>query len=138
VIGPAEHNTTPGVPLPAESGFFHESVRPIFEQTCAGCHAGSSPEAGMVLGGNVSSAVIVRNLVHVMAVRGGQYKRIAPGMPQQSWLYLKASGIAATANCTGTCNAQVMPPTGKVTLTQVQLEALRKWIADGAPAPVNP
>jgi hypothetical protein len=92
----------------------------------------------MVLGGSVSSAAIVGNLVNVKSSRGGQFKRISPSDPQQSWLYLKASGMAAMAGCMGTCNGQVMPPTGMVTLTQAQLDTIRRWIMDGAAAPTMP
>lgn len=129
----------PTAPLPAETGYFHEQVRPILENNCAGCHGPKSPEGNLILGGNVSSAKIVENLVNVTSVRGGQFKRVVPSQPDQSWLYLKASGKAANAGCTGAmCNGQVMPPTGgPVTLTTAELDILKKWIADGAPAPTQ-
>jgi hypothetical protein len=126
----------PNAPLPVEHGVFHETVRPILEKTCSSCHSESSPEAGMSLGGHISSADVVKGLVNVQAMHGGQFKRIVPNNPDQSWLYLKASGLAANAGCTGTtCNNQVMPPTGQVTLTQTELNAIRQWIVDGAAAP---
>ena len=134
-VGPKVVDPDPD-PLPAERGLFHETVRPIFEQICSGCHSESSPEAGMSLGGHISSAAVVENLVNIQAMHGGQFKRIAPSQPEQSWLYLKVSGMAAAAGCTGAaCNPQTMPPTGQVTLTPEQLEAIRNWIAQGAPAP---
>jgi hypothetical protein len=127
--------TRPDGPLPTEHGFFHERVRPILEKTCSGCHSETSPEGRLTLGGHVSSADIVEGLVNVQSARGGQFKRVVPGNADQSWLYLKASGGAARAGCTGTCNAQTMPPAGRVTLTQAELDVMRQWIADGAPAP---
>jgi hypothetical protein len=61
---------------------------------------------------------------------------VLPGNAQQSWLYLKASGMAMAAGCSGAaCNAQVMPPTGQVTLSATDLDTIRQWISDGAPAP---
>jgi hypothetical protein len=87
------------------------------------------------LAGQISSANIVAGLVNVQAARGGQFQRIVPGSPEQSWLYLKISGLASTAGCTGTCNTQVMPPAGQVTLTQDELGVIRQWIASGAPPP---
>lgn len=44
--------------------------------------------------------------------------------------------VQDTAGCTASsCNNQVMPPTGKVTLTDSELGILRQWIVDGAPPP---
>jgi uncharacterized membrane protein len=123
-------------PLPVEHGVFHEMVRPILEKNCSSCHSESSPEAGMSLGGHISSADIVKGIVNVQTMHGGQFKRIVPKSADQSWLYLKASGMAAAAGCTGaTCNAQVMPPVGQVTLTQAELDTIRQWIANGAAPP---
>jgi hypothetical protein len=122
--------------LPIEHGVFHERVRPILEKTCSSCHSETSPEAGLSLGGQISSADIVRALVNVPAMHGGQFARIVPGNAQQSWLYLKASGMAAGAGCSGgACNTQVMPPTGRVTLNDSDLMTIEGWIADGAAAP---
>jgi hypothetical protein len=138
MIGPVRPATGSTQPLPEEAGVFHEQVRPILETTCAGCHSGGSPEAGLVLGGQVSSAAIVGNLVDVQAVRGGQFKRVVARNPMQSWLYLKAAGMAVNAGCTGMCNNQVMPPTGMVTLTTAELGTIQRWIMDGAAAPTMP
>ncbi len=129
-------------PLPVESGFFHEKVRPIFENPankCSGCHSASGPEAAMSLGGHISSRDIVANLVNKQAVDGGQYKRIVPGQPDQSWLYLKITG--ATSSCTpsstGLCVTGVMPPASDGTLTVSAEDAaiVRQWIMDGAQGP---
>ena len=133
VPGSSEPNTDP---LPVEHGVFHEQVRPILEKTCSGCHGDQSPEAAMSLGGHISSADVVADLINVQSMHGGQFKRVVPGQPNQSWLYLKAAGLAAKAGCSGAaCNTQVMPPTGAVTLTQAQLDTIRQWIADGAAVP---
>jgi hypothetical protein len=125
-------------PLPEEHGFFHETIRPLFDKTCSGCHTANSPQGQIVLGGHISSADVVANLVNVQATGGGQFRRVVPGNPDESWLYLKVSGRAAAAGCKGTaCNAEVMPPTGEVTLTDAQLGAIRRWILDGAPGPTS-
>jgi hypothetical protein len=126
-------------PLPTESGYFHEQVRPIFDKYCMGCHRGSSPEAGLALAGQISSASIVSSLVGRPSTYGGQFQRVVAGNPNQSWLYLKVTGMSASAGCTGAaCRTGVMPPAGQVTLTAAELEIIRKWIADGAPAPTQP
>jgi hypothetical protein len=129
-----------GTPLPDEHGFFHENVRPAFERVCVGCHSESSPEAGMSLAGQISSADIVLNLVNVQTFDGGQFKRIVPGHPEQSWVYLKASGLAADAGCVGDrCITQPMPPgaTADGRLTSQELDTLKQWILDGAPGPTD-
>lgn len=127
-----------GVPLPVEHGFFHEQVRPIFERVCSGCHSEASPEANLSLGGQISSADVVKGLVSGQSAHGGQFLRVVPGNPAKSWLYLKVSGMAAAAGCTGAmCMTGVMPPAGMVTLSQTELGAIRQWIMDGAPAPTN-
>ena len=127
-------------PLPEETGFFHERVRPILEEHCLACHSGSGPQGNLVLAGNVSSAQIVAGLVNEPAFFGGQFARVVPERPDQSWLYLKVSGAAQSAGCQGSmCNLQVMPPSGGVvTLSETELATLREWIASGAPAPTAP
>ncbi|MGE5785180.1 MAG: hypothetical protein ACM3ZE_11345 [Myxococcales bacterium] len=126
-------------PLPEERGYFHEQVRPILEKTCSGCHGENGPQAAMSLTGKISSADIVKGLVNVKSMYGGQFLRVVPGSAEQSWLYLKASGLAATAGCQGSnCSNDVMPPTsGEVTLSDSELETIRQWIMDGAPAPTS-
>jgi hypothetical protein len=133
----------PSAPLPIESGFFHEQVRPLFESQknlCSGCHAETGANAMLRLGGHVSSKEIVAGLVDRPSKDGGQFKLVVPGAPDESWLYLKASGKAAEAGCQASASAQcitgVMPPsTGGPTLTAQELQTLRQWITDGAAGP---
>jgi hypothetical protein len=123
-----------------ETGYFHDNVRPIFETDanhCSSCHgpAQTSPYSGLTLGGSISSQCIVERLTRA-ANGGGQYKLVEPGDPDKSWLYLKASGKAEGAGCMSSdpnkpCNSATMPPSGR-TMTDAELEILRKWIADGA------
>ena len=121
-----------------EHGEFHEQVRPILEKNCSSCHSESSPEAGLSLGGHISSAEVVKNLLDVQSMHGGQFKRVRAGDPAGSWLYLKVAGTAASASCAGMmCNAQVMPPAGKVTLSAADLATIRAWIEGGAAAPTQ-
>ncbi|XXX72501.1 hypothetical protein WMF30_33120 [Sorangium sp. So ce134] len=147
VINP-ELNPDPTDPLPEESGVFHTTVRPIFESAihkCSGCHAAPStgPQAGLSLGGDISSADIVAGLVNKASRGGGQFKLVVPGNPDQSWLYLKVAGTAGNAGCrpsgSATCNPGVMPQAadGRPTVTSAELAAIRQWIQDGAPAPTS-
>jgi len=126
-----------------ETGYFHTTVRPIFENDanhCSACHgpAQTSPYAGLTLGGSISSSCLVERLKRA-SNDGGQFQLVVPGDPESSWLYLKASGKAETAGCTSTdpnkpCNSATMPPSGR-TMTDAELEILRQWIADGANYP---
>lgn len=126
-----------------EKGDFHTKVRPIFEAAsnkCASCHGPSqtSPYASLTLGGQVSSKCVVERLKR-QSTDGGQFKLVEPGDPDKSFLYLKASGKADAAGCVSSdpakpCNTAAMPPGGK-TMTDAELETLRKWIADGANYP---
>jgi hypothetical protein len=131
-------------PLPVESGFFHEQVRPIFENPnnkCSGCHSETGPEAGLSLGGNISSRKIVDAIVNKASIDGGQYKRIVPGQPSQSWLFLKVTNMAMSAGCVASSTAQcltgVMPPdsSGHVTLSDADIATIKQWINDGAAGP---
>jgi hypothetical protein len=127
-----------------ETGYFHTTVRPIFETEtnhCASCHGPSqtSPYADLTLGGQVSSKCIVERLKRPSR-DGGQFQLVVPGDPDHSYLYLKPAGAAAEAGCVSTdpnrpCNTAPMPPGGKMTMTSEQLTILRQWILDGANYP---
>jgi hypothetical protein len=116
-----------------ELGVFAQTVRPIFDSVCGGCHSALGPTAGLTLGGpGVSSAEVRQGLVGVLATNG-EYALIAPGEPDKSWVYLKASGEAANASCTRACDRESMPPSG-TRLSAAQLMTLRQWILSGATA----
>lgn len=133
----------PNEPLPVESGFFHEKVRPLFQSQknlCSGCHAETGANAKLRLGGHVSSADIVKGLVDQPSRGGGQFKLVVPGDPDKSWLYLKAAGKAEAAGCQPSSSAQcipgVMPPSmAGPTLSAEELATLHQWIKDGAAGP---
>ncbi|WP_437597058.1 hypothetical protein WMF28_31125 [Sorangium sp. So ce590] len=141
-LDPDEVNN-PNEPLPVESGFFHEKVRPIFatnKNLCSGCHAETGANAKLILGGHISSRKIVDGLVNKPSRDGGQFKLVVPGDPENSWLYRKAAGTAETAGCvesaTAVCISGVMPPSGAgPTVSQDELAILRQWIQDGAAGP---
>jgi hypothetical protein len=131
---------------PVQTGVFVDTIRPIFESStnkCTGCHGRSGANGNLTLGGSdcVKSSDIVAALVNQPSAEGGQFKLVVPGDPDHSWLYLKATGKAATAGCmpvTGGagCNTESMPAgANAVTLNQTQQDALRSWIMNGAVAP---
>lgn len=135
----------PDEPLPHETGFFHEQVRPIFESMtnkCSGCHAERGANARLSLGGHISSKAIVAGLVNKPSRSGGQYKLVVPGDPDKSWLYRKIADQAKNAGCQPSAEAQcitgVMPPAmNGPTLSAAELQTVRQWILDGAKGPEN-
>jgi hypothetical protein len=85
------------------------------------------------LGGSISSKCVIERLKRE-SISGGQYKLVEPGDPENSWLYLKAAGIADGAGCidgVNACNTAPMPPSGR-TMTEAELQILYDWIAAGA------
>jgi hypothetical protein len=127
----AGNGTTGPVTTSPETGEFATQVRPFLDSTCAGCHGPIAPTAGMTLGGSgVSSADVIAGLVGMKA-SNGEYNLIEPGVPDESWVYLKASGGVASVSCTRPCDRESMPPSG-AGLTQAQLSSLRAWIMNGA------
>jgi hypothetical protein len=124
---PPEEPSAPAVP---ETGLFALSVRPFLNERCSSCHGGTSPMANLVLGGMTgASSDIINGLVNADATNL-EYKLVVPGNPEQSWLYLKATGESATVSCAN-CVRDPMPPAGDK-LTTEQLALLRQWITDGA------
>ena len=68
-----------------------------------------------------------------------QFFRFAEGISGVTGSAAQASGTADAAGCVSNdpnkpCNTAAMPPGGK-TMTDAELEILRKWIADGANDP---
>jgi hypothetical protein len=115
----------------AETGYFATQVRPFLDTSCGGCHSAIGPSAGLTLGGTgITSAEVMESLVGKKSTNG-EFNLIEPGAPQRSWVYLKASGESSTVMCTSACGRQKMPPSGDG-LTAAQLQALSKWIMDGA------
>jgi len=125
--------TSPGTPGAgnAETGYFATQVRPFLDSSCGGCHSPIGPSAGVTLGGTgITSAELIEGLVGKRSTNG-EFNLIEAGKPERSWVYLKASGESETVMCTSTCGRQKMPPSGDG-LSATQLQALSKWIQDGA------
>ncbi len=92
----------------------------IFDRSCAftGCHAGSSPAAGL----NLTLGSSYENLVNVTAVLSSEFKRVNPGNSSDSYLIkmLRNSGPGT----------RQMPPSGK--LNEDIIKLAESWINDGA------
>ncbi|HEX6241748.1 MAG TPA: hypothetical protein VFZ61_12660, partial [Polyangiales bacterium] len=130
--GPGTGGPGPDAGVP-ETGVFAQTVRPMFDTLCGGCHSAIGPSAGLTLGGpGISSAEIRDGIVGVKATNG-EFNLIEPGAPEKSWIYLKASGEAANATCTRSCDRDIMPPSG-TRFSAAELMTLRQWIQGGATA----
>jgi hypothetical protein len=88
---------------------FEDSVLPLLEASCAKCHSGRTPQAGLDV---TSRASLVKG--------GGSGPAIVPGSADQSLLLKRVV-------------KGEMPPGGP-RLLPVQLDLLRAWIEAGAPA----
>jgi hypothetical protein len=121
-----------------ESGYFHEFVRPILENSrCRGCHGTSSPPAGLQLG-FLTSTEIVERLVNRPAADAVNQVLVVPGQPLSSWFYLKVSGLSETSS------AQCQPsapdchqsmPLGNGPLSPADAQVIYQWILEGALPP---
>ena len=105
------------------------NVQAIFTANCAksGCHAGSSPQQEQ----NLSEEFAYANIVGVASHEMPSLKRVDPGNPDNSYLVLKIEGVGIVGDR--------MPfdqlgsgPNGY--LTQAEIDTIRAWIQDGAPA----
>ncbi|MBL8360768.1 MAG: hypothetical protein JNN18_09770 [Rubrivivax sp.] len=94
----------------------------VFTPMCSGCHDGSS---GAILPGalNLTTGNSYANLVNVSA-REAALMRVAPGDPDNSYLYRKLLGSGITG--------QRMPFGGPY-LDDATMARIRSWIASGAP-----
>jgi hypothetical protein len=122
------------VPVVVETGFFHEVLRPAFEEAlCSTCH-GAGEEAGLRLGYQVSSTEIVERLINRDSRYATGYKLVVPGNPESSWLYLKASGGSVNSGvvCQGNASCSKQMPG----LSEQSIKDLYQWIKNGAEAPV--
>lgn len=97
------------------------NVQAIFDGHC-GCHLVSDAPFGQVLSENVS----YQNIVNVFSGEEPTLKRIAPGDTTDSYLFRKIKGV----------NIQFdrMPADGPPYLSAAQVDVIRQWILDGAPA----
>ena len=119
--------TCPCEPLPTDTLDAIEQ-RIFARHGCAllGCHAGGSPQAGLSL----AAGVAYSNVVGVASITDPPRLRVAPGDPENSVLWRKVA--ARTAGLDGVPGLGM--PIGDPPLDSNELEALRVWIAAGAPA----
>lgn len=91
---------------------FHKDVRPIFQAHCQGCHQPAKP------GGEF----IMTSFEQLMGSGESGEKAIVPGNPDESEL---------VSQITVKDGAAAMPK-GKAPLSAVEIDTIRRWIAQGA------
>jgi len=98
-------------------------VQPIFTARCAlsGCHDSATRRAGL----DLSEGNAYTNLVNVNSSQNASWKRVVPGSPQESLLYLKVSQDSPPVGGR-------MPPPPRSALTAEQQDKIRDWILQGA------
>jgi hypothetical protein len=94
---------------------FTETVGPVLKSRCVSCHGGGDLQEG---GLDLTS--------RAAALKGGMSDRktLVPGKPDESLLYLMVTRRDPDL---------AMPPDEKESLSPAQIEAVRHWIAGGAP-----
>lgn len=111
----------------------------------ASCH-GSTAEAGLEF---AKGDDLIAKLVNVSSCVAPSMKLVVPGKPEESWLYIKLTAEANAqgdlvpdpawgepANCgQGRNFGKRMPRVGNSQWEAEKIEAIRSWIAAGAPGP---
>ena len=116
-------------PTPGASDTYGQIQREVFDVHClsAGCHNAASQAAGLVLDAGVSYGDLV-GVVPTNPVAATQgLLRVTAGDPEQSYLYVKLSAAG------GVLGSRM--PLGQPPLPADEIELVRSWILDGAPAP---
>ncbi len=111
-------------PPPSSDGVKFSTIQTtIFNTSCAlsGCHTGTFPPQGL----NLSEGQAYANLVGVTSQEDPSLKRVEPGDPDRSYLYLKIIGAA------GIRGGRM--PLGRDPLSDAQIDLIRQWIEEGAP-----
>lgn len=102
-----------------------DRIRPLLESNCGGCHSNERAEANLVLVGEES----YDNIVSQPAIGDPEGRPfIEPGNPDGSYLFLKLLGDPSI-------DGDLMPLdplTGTRRLSEVELDAIKTWIAEGA------
>lgn len=108
----------------AEDVQFMRDVVPIFKANCVMCHLPGNGLGGLDLHPRGGYA----NLVGVFSTQS-PLLRVAPGSPEESYLYHKLIGTHISVGGSG----ERMPFSG-TSLSEEQIELIRRWIVNGAQA----
>jgi hypothetical protein len=108
-------------------------IQPLWTARCISCHSGILAPQGLVLTAGTAYGMIVG----VSSAECPPMDRVAPGLPQQSFLFRKVTGTQAAPDVTGlgcsvvSVGAQ-MPFGIACCLSQAERDLIEDWIATGA------
>jgi hypothetical protein len=111
-----------GVGARADAPSFAAHVLPLLKSRCLVCHMPGAESGDLSLHPKVAYA----NLVEVRSSQGS-WLRVAPGKPDESYLYLKVAGRHLEVGGNGE-----RMPFNETPLTPAELDLLRRWIETGA------
>src|SRR5262245_33514885 len=96
-----------------ETVSYYRDVRPIFQQHCQGCHQPAKPQGGYIMPGNAD------------LLKKGDHDEpgIVPGAPDKS---------EVVALIRPGKDGKVRMPKGKDPLSEVDIQVITKWVAQGA------
>ena len=113
----------PALPALSRSPDFVRDIQPILERNCVACHGGQKPRRGLRLD----------TLAGALKGGKGSGPALIPGHADDSPLFKRISIPEQQDPC-----EEHMPPQQKnLSLTPLQIAAVRAWINDGAPWPEN-
>lgn len=126
LAGCSDNSTTP--PANNEGSTYKKIQTEIFAKSCAvsGCHAGSTPTGNMSLEESVALANLVNTTPFNDSAKAHGLKRVRPGQPDSSLLYLKVAGMLKAGY-------GLRMPLGSSPLSDGKIEFIRQWILAGAP-----
>jgi hypothetical protein len=105
----------------AQTVSFNEDVLPILNQYCVVCHLPGAEQADLRLYPDAWSALVGTPSIQ------SELSRVEPGIPDQSYLYLKITGAQESVGGSG-----LQMPFQQGPLGPAQIETIRLWIEQGA------
>ena len=112
-----------GLNLLGEGVTWSARISKILEFNCGGCHSGTSPQAGLTLTGEGVYARLLE-----ASTQNPEMPLITPGVPEESYLYLKLIGDDSIIGNPMPYN----PLTGMGTLSEAEIADVLTWITNGA------
>lgn len=106
----------------ADEVSFTAEIVPLLKSRCVMCHLPGSEQAGLALHPKGGYA----NLVDVKSTQS-PLPRVAPGKPEESYLYRKLTGTHTQVGGSGE-----RMPFGESSLTAAEIDRVRRWIEAGA------
>lgn len=111
---------------------FASNIQPIFDVSCAlaSCHTGAVPAENL----DLTSGTARRALVGVPSTQMPGQDRVVSGDPAASYLVQKIEGTSGIAGQLMPLGCPGSPQAGAVCLTGDQIDAIKTWISECAPA----